>query len=195
VEISGAAEPEWLHYVLEPDAENPERGPDGALLDTALWLAGRDNRVALWRGIEAWETTPGAARAVVDLRLRCVAHPHPECRFDWVRLMADFSALDGEILDLEPRNAPADHASPRENLPDVFSSGLRLPAVTWDFRARPGRPMHLDCDLRVLAAVSAAHARAAADVRFIIRARVAVEGVLRAIPVIGRRTAGYDVTG
>jgi hypothetical protein len=109
-----------------------------------------------------------------------------------VRLVADFSASDGEILDLEPRHATADDASARGDLPDIVSSGVGFPSVTWDFRARHGQPMHVDCDLRILASVSAALAGAVLEVRFIVRAHVTVNGVVGLIPLIGRRTTRYD---
>lgn len=34
----------------------------------------------------------------------CVAHPHPQCRFKWVRLGLDFTVTDGAVIrDMSPR--------------------------------------------------------------------------------------------
>lgn len=191
--MSGVPPEEWLHFELEPDEEHPERGPDGALLDTAMRLGGRDNRVGLWRGPASWKSEPGAERAVVDLQLRCVAHAHPECRFHWVRLVADFAAANGKILDLSPRRATADEAA-RGELPEIVSSGIGFPSVTWDFRARHGQAIHVDRDLRLLVSLPAAQAETPLQVRYVVRASVVVNGVAGLIPLIGRRTSDYYAT-
>jgi hypothetical protein len=86
-----------------------ERSAGSALADEQIRLWGRENRLALWRGdITRMEYDLGR-RMVFDLPLRCLAHPHPECRFRYVRLVADFGTGPGE----ERQEAKVEDLSPR----------------------------------------------------------------------------------
>ncbi|MBN9519757.1 hypothetical protein J0H58_14745 [bacterium] len=94
---------------LDVNEDFLERATGSPLADEEIRLWGRENRLALWRGDVIRTQYDLGRRVVFDIPLRCIAHPHPECRFRYVRLIADFgTGPDGErqeatIEDLSPR--------------------------------------------------------------------------------------------
>jgi len=50
-----------------------------------------------------------AGKTVTDLQFLLVAHPHPECMFDWVRLVISLEQWpDAEVTDMMPRSEKGD---------------------------------------------------------------------------------------
>jgi hypothetical protein len=95
-----------LSVIEEPFLERAAGGP---LADEQVRLWGRENRLALWRGDIVRTYYDLGRRMVLDIPLRCIAHPHPECRFRFVRLVADFGTgpagqpQEAKVEDLSPR--------------------------------------------------------------------------------------------
>ncbi len=102
-------EVEWFDLDLEPDIEAMQERAAGLLpVDGSFPLWGSGNRLALRRVALTRQLLTGGQRAAFDLALRCVAHPHPECRFRYVQVAVDF----GHGLDDQSQDAIVEDISP-----------------------------------------------------------------------------------
>jgi hypothetical protein len=79
-----------------------------AYQDVRVW--GRVNHLAVHRGPLSHRPLDFGRRVVWEIPLRCLVHPHPQCRFRYVRLSVDLrQASDGSpqtdvrVEDLSPR--------------------------------------------------------------------------------------------
>jgi hypothetical protein len=102
---------------LEPNTEAlAERAESPASIDgtrpreEAIKLVGKPNRLGLLRGEATGLLYDDGRRTLLDLPLRCMAHAHPECRFRYVRVVAEFAPPEGasdddlRIEDLSPHD-------------------------------------------------------------------------------------------
>lgn len=76
--------------------------------EVRIW--GRSNHLAIRRGALSKQEIDYGRRAVWEVPLQCLVHPHPECRFRYLRLSVDFrQEMDGadlrsvRIEDLSPQ--------------------------------------------------------------------------------------------
>lgn len=101
----------WLGDVeLTLNAEElEERAETAAIVQRDYRLWGHENRLGLWRGAIRRRTIESGHRDIMDLPLRCVAHPHPECRFRYVHLVVDLTCAE----DGAPQSAVVEDLSPR----------------------------------------------------------------------------------
>jgi hypothetical protein len=206
----------WADIPLDADeGEQHERAGSAVVVDESVRLLARENRIGIWRGETRRNSVDGGAGSVLDVPLRCVAHPHPDCRFRWVRLVVDFGTDDSIIIDLSPRevrgvdpvkivtqysgglsfeverlNLGPEFSLERSSeqqvyFPDITSSGLGLSHAIWDFHAVGEAPLHVDRDLRLLVRVPISVDRM--EVKFTLRASVAARGLTGLLPVLGRK--------
>ena len=95
----------WLDVPLDLDeGALAERWEGAVVLDReAIRALVHENHMSLWRSTPIRRDLSDGT-AVVDLTLRCVAHPHSHCRFRWVRITLDFTAGDHiQVRDMAPR--------------------------------------------------------------------------------------------
>jgi hypothetical protein len=204
----------WAEPEIDIDVdEELERG-EPVVADEQIRVLARENRLAL--RCEPADRRPADAPGIdmLDFRLRCVAHAHPECRFRWVRVSLVLPA-GSAVADLVPRTEISEHpvkithtyggglkfdiavvplgpklSAERSTEQDVYfpkiaTSGIDLGYALWDFTAVGAEPLLVDRPLRLLARVPAGTAEI--PVRLTLRASVAVKGLVGAIPLIGRQ--------
>ena len=94
-------ETELFELELEPDVEALQERAAGVLpMDESFPLWGANNRLALRKGALTRRPVAAGKRHAFDLSLRCLAHPHPECRFRYVQIAVDFGhGVDGQSQD------------------------------------------------------------------------------------------------
>lgn len=204
-----------VDFALEIDEAGLEERAEPVALDQSTRLLARENRFGLRAEPIAWHAVDAPAGTVVDVRLRCVAHRHPECRLRWVSLSVDVSASEGTVLDLSPREEVSTHPvrvatryggglsldiltiplGPEMTLersreqdvffPQVTTSGPGFGSARWDFTQVGEAPLHVDRDLRLLVRLPAD----TSEVRLhsALRAGVSANGALGVIPLVGRR--------
>ncbi|MDH3600388.1 MAG: hypothetical protein OEU26_12205 [Candidatus Tectomicrobia bacterium] len=81
-----------------------QRGVSELHLDENIQLWARENRITLLMEEQERHFLPDISRFTKPLDLRCVVHPHPECRFIFVRLTIAFNPASGAIVqDLVPK--------------------------------------------------------------------------------------------
>jgi hypothetical protein len=212
---AGHADVTWAEPELDIDADADAERAGAVIADTQIRVLAKENRLAL--RCEPAERHAGAVPSaeILDFRLRCVAHAHPECRFRWVRV--NLALPSGAVItDLVPRTEVSEHpvkithtyggglkfdiavvpVSPELSaehsteqdvyFPKIATSGVDLGYALWDFTAVGAEPLLVDRPLRLLASIPAG----AADlpVRLTLRASVAVRGLAGAIPLIGRQS-------
>lgn len=213
----------WTDIPLEADeGELHERAGSAVVLDESVRLLARENRIGIWRGETRRDSVDGGVRSVLDVPLRCIAHPHPDCRFRWVRLLVDFGADGSSIIDLSPREVRGESpvkivtrysgglsfeveqlklgpefswersSEQQVYFPEITSSGLGLSHAIWDFHAVGEAPLHVDRDLRLLLRVPVSENRVV--VKFTLRASVAAKGWTGLLPVLGRKKVELDAT-
>jgi len=206
----------WFDLPLDLDEDTPRGGDRIVISDRVATIAG-ESRLSLWRDTPLWQNTGPADEWVVDLPMRCVAHAHPESRFRWVHFTADFGPSPGVVVsDLSPRDEVSDHpvkltttyrggvsfdlatvalspevALERTREQDVYfpilrASGIHLRRAIWTFESPGEQPLHVDRNLRLL--LTAPAATTGITVVFTLRAKVAVNGVVGHVPLLGRRT-------
>ena len=76
----------------------------GQIIDEDISLLNKENRVGLWMDRFQRHTSDRIGQENLYIRFQCSAHPHPECRFNWVRVLIDF--LDPNVYsinDMSPR--------------------------------------------------------------------------------------------
>lgn len=209
----------WVEPEFDIDTDQVAERGGPAIADKEIRVMARENRLAI-RCDPADRYPAGTACAastaldVLDFRLRCVAHAHPECRFRWARVNL---RLPGEaiITDLVPRDQISEHpvkvthtyggglkfdvavvpvgpelSAERSTEQDVYfpkisTSGIDLSYALWDFNAVGDEPLKVDSPLRLLATVPASVT--AIPVRLTLRATVQVRGLPGWIPLIGRQ--------
>ncbi len=112
----------WAEPPLEID-ENTERAAP-LIADEEIRVLARASRIAI-RCETAVRHRDGTSDAdMIDFPLRCVAHPHPECRFRWVRVTLDLSATaEASITDLSPRDEVSEHPV---KITTTYSGGLKF---------------------------------------------------------------------
>src|SRR5262249_34873740 len=143
-------------------------------------------------------------------------HAHPECTFDWARLVVDLTPTpNARIADMSPReveDVPVDietkvgvglkfsvigtpvniQAAPEESrkrtvfFPRVLVAGVGFHKGVWDFFAKAGDYLHVDKELRLLV-----EAPAGSEIRAnaIVRAKVRLRGIGALLPLIARTGA------
>jgi hypothetical protein len=104
MEVSWMTDPGqwWAQPPLHIDQPAPE--------DQEIRVLARTNRLAIKceAAVRKRSGTPGTD--IIDFPLRCVAHPHPECRFRWVQVTLDLKGTAGaSITDLSPRDEISEH--------------------------------------------------------------------------------------
>lgn len=197
---------------------------DPLAVDQEVRLLARANRLALVRGTVERHPAVQQGTDALDVPFRCVAHPAPDCRFRWVRIVLNLAPTAGTVIsDLVPRNEVADQpvnitttyrgglsfhiaaiaVSPELSaerstqrdvyFPSVTSSGIGLTHAIWDFTAVANAPLRVDRDLRLLAALPSTTDRI--DVQVTLRASVVADGLLGALPLIGRHQATVRLDG
>ena len=210
----------WTDIPLEVDSgELQERAGPAVVLEERVRLLARENQVGLWRGDTRRDTVDGGTRTVFDMPLRCVAHPHPDCRFRWVRLLASFGTEGASVSDLSPRDVrgtqpvkivtryagglsfeveqlklgpelSAERSTEQQvYFPEITTSGVGFSYASWDFHAVGESPLHVDRDLRLLLSLPASADRV--EVKFTLRAAVAVKGLAGLVPLLGRTEAEF----
>lgn len=212
-----------LDFELELDtAEREQRNTTAPLMDEQIRLLLRENRLGLWRGQLKRYMDFQSGNTLFDLPLRCIAHTHPDCQFRWVRLTASFADANGVIItDIIPREAIdknpvkitiksssglsfeteqfkiGPHITAEKSqeyqtyFPELRTSGIGFTSAIWQFQALPNAVLHVDCDLHVRATVPAA--MTALPAKFILRGRLAMNGVTGLIPVIGSRNISLQI--
>ena len=214
-----------LDMDLDPDLDASERGDvlirsAGVIDDESIELLRRANRIGLARGepvAVAGDAVP-VGRSVVDVPLLFALHAHPECVYEWARIIVDLSVTDDAVVaDMSPRDvediavdvetkiggelsfslvAKAIDVSAAPELtrkrtvfmPTVTASGTGFHKAYWDFHAKAGDYLHADKLLHLLVS-SPADVPVMATVT--ARARVRFRGLARLIPLLGR-TGGID---
>ncbi|MEU5524953.1 hypothetical protein ABZ759_30990 [Streptomyces sp. NPDC047860] len=223
-EEQGWAEDEAVtDFAMEIDEAGLEERAEPVSVDQSTRLLARENRFGLRADPASWQAAEAPASTVVDVRLRCVAHRHPECRLRWVTLSVDVSGSEGTVLDLSPRDEVSTHpvrvatryggglsldilaippgpevALERSSEQDVFfpqvtTSGPGFGSARWDFTQVGEAPLHVDRDLRLLVGLPADASEA--QLHAVLRAGVSVNGALGAIPVVGRRRVRLHAAG
>ena len=106
--IAAPAGQPWAEPVLEIDEET-ERG-ESVVSDQQIRVLAKASRLAIRCDPAARHAGDQQGTDVIDFLLHCVAHPHPECRFRWVRVTLDLSSVTGaSITDLSPRDEINEH--------------------------------------------------------------------------------------
>lgn len=210
----------WFDMTLKVD-DAATRGAEGLVIDDRVKTIVGESFLSLWRDEPLWMDRESGGDWLIDLPLRCAAHAHPDSRFRWVHLRVDFSGTPGVVVvDLSPRDEVADHAvkvtttykggvsfdiasvplSPevavertREQdvyFPTLRVSGIHLPHAIWTFEAHGEQPLHVDRALRLL--LTAEPGTRDITALFTLRAKVAVDGLLSLVPLLGRRTVDLE---
>src|SRR5262249_29267613 len=88
------------------DEEDLDRGTNEIFDDESLRILRRENRVALARGtpVRLENISLASDQQAVDVPLLFLLHAHPECTFDWARLVVDLTPTpNARIADMSPR--------------------------------------------------------------------------------------------
>jgi hypothetical protein len=205
----------WFDVPLKVD-EAALRGGDGIVMNEQIATIVGESSLSLWRDEPVW-LKMDSTDCAVDLSLRCVAHAHPESRFRWVHLTADFSRSPGVIVsDLSPRDEVSDHpvkvtttykggisfdiaavalspeiAVERTREQDIYFPILRVSGIHLH-RAiwtfeGPGE-QPLHIDRNLRLLLAAPAATEGITMVLTMRAKVVVNGLARLFPLLGRRT-------
>lgn len=97
---------------LDLDEAALERDVETIIVDEDIRLFLRENRIALVKGnaVQVQSEEAEASKTIYyDIPLFCIIHAHPECRFEWARLVVDLSVTkDARIHDMAPREVRGD---------------------------------------------------------------------------------------
>jgi hypothetical protein len=99
------------NWEIDESALAAERDPQLTQIinDRDVRLLLRENRLALAKGTAAPVLDQDGATAGYDIPLCCVVHAHPECRFQWARVLVDLRPTsDARIHDMSPREVVDD---------------------------------------------------------------------------------------
>ena len=206
----------WFDVPLHVDDTRTRDGERIVIDDRVATIVG-DSFLSLWRDTPLWMDREISGEWLIDLPLRCAAHAHPDSRFRWVHLSADFSSTDGAVVnDLSPRDEVADHpikltttykggvsfditalalapelAIERSREQDVYFPTLRVSGIHLRraiWTFEAAADQPLHLDRALRLLISAPHATREITTQFTLRARVAVDGLKGLIPLLGRRT-------
>jgi len=112
----------WAEPELEIDDQSERADPVTA--DEEIRVLAKASRLAVRcdSAVRHHDSTPGTD--IIEFPLRCVAHPHPECRFRWTRVTLDLSGTVGaSITDLSPREEVSEHPV---KVTTRYSGGLKF---------------------------------------------------------------------
>jgi hypothetical protein len=212
-----------LPFDLDPDETRRDEFQQalGVVIDDkTIDLLRRQNRVGISRGavsqVNSEAIPPGWS--VVAVPLFFALQAHPECVYQWARIIVDLGVTEGAIIkDMSPRDvqdvavdvttaigvglsfsvaAKAVDVSAKPELsrkrtvffPTVAASGTGFHQAYWDFSAKAGDYLHADKELQLLVQFPAAVALMA---RLTVRAKVRFRGIAALIPLLAR-TAGIE---
>lgn len=214
-----------VDLTLDLDVEEIDRSElnltsDGIIDDETIELLRRANRIGLARArphpVNSAAVPHG--RSVVDIPLLFALHAHPDCVYEWARIIVDLSSTqDAIIADMSPRDvqdiavdvettvgtelslsvaAKAVDIGARPEMtrkrtvffPTVTASGTGFRKAYWDFHTKAGDYLHADKELHLLVNAPSGVAVTAA---LTARAKVRFRGLARLIPLLGR-TGGID---
>lgn len=206
---------------LEIDRDEQDRADFLPSAEEFLRVLGRDNRV----GIAARKPVPTLSgslppgRTAYDIALMLVVHAHPECKFDWSRLVVDLTPTPGAIIeDMTPTDImdnPVDietkigadlkfttilkavdvQLNPEitrkrtVHFPLVTASGTGFAKAYWDFQSSGGGYIPSSRELRLLVSSPAESTVAA---KFTVRAEIRLQGWQNLIPLRAKH-GGLDV--
>ena len=86
------------------DKASAELGGEAVIIDHNIRLLLRENRIALAKGKSSPVQSNDLGLAYYDVPLICVVMSHPECRFQWSRLIVDLSLTkEARICDMSPQ--------------------------------------------------------------------------------------------
>jgi hypothetical protein len=206
---------------VEADRGELWQASDGVIDDETISLLRRENRVGIARGTPSPVTSAAVppGRSVVDIPLLFALQAHPECVYNWARIVVDLNSTKNAIVvDMSPRNV-TDVAVDVETtigldlslslvtkvvdigakpevsrkrtvfFPTVTASGTGFRKAYWDFYAKAGDYLHADKELHLLIN---APAGVPVTAGFTIRAKVRFRGLPRLIPLLCR-TGGVDM--
>lgn len=193
---------------------------DGVIDDATISLLRRENRVGIARGtptpVDSTAVPPG--RSVIDIPLLFALQAHPECVYNWARIVVDLSPTqDAVIADMSPRDvsdvpvevetgvglglslsvmtrvvdlgAKPELSSKRTVFfPTVAATGTGFHKAYWDFYAKAGDYLHADKELHLLIS---APSGTPVTATLTIRAKIRFRGLARLIPLLCR-TGGVD---
>ena len=155
---------------------------------------------------------------MVDVPLLFALQAHPECVYNWARMVVDLSSTqDAIIADMSPRDVsdvPVEvetgiglevslsvitkavdiGAKPELSrkrtvfFPTVAATGTGFRKAYWDFYAKAGDYLHADNELHLLISAPSA---VPVTATFTIRAKIRFRGLARLIPLLCR-TGGLD---
>jgi hypothetical protein len=192
----------------------------GVIDDETISLLRRDNRVGIARGTPSPATHPAvpSGRSVLDIPLLFALQAHPECVYNWARIVVDLSSTnDAVVADMSPRDVTdvavdvettigidlslslltkivdigAEPEISRKRtvfFPTVTATGTGFRKVYWDFYAKAGDYLHADKELHLLIN---APVGVPVTAGFTVRAKVRFRGIARLIPMLCR-TGGVD---
>lgn len=209
-----------LEISLDVDPEELSRStyeinPTDRIGDDVLRRLRRDSRLAISWSRPRWVDKPDlpSDRVAVDVPLMFALHAHPDCSFNWARVIVDFTPTSGShIEDMSPReveNTPVDietkigrklgfalatttvTASAESEVgrkrtvffPDTTASGVGFRQAVWDFHGKAVEHLHVDRELRILVSHSRNYPLMAS---ITVRANVRMRGLARYIPLLGR---------
>ncbi|MGW2373442.1 MULTISPECIES: hypothetical protein [Kitasatospora] len=208
-----------VEFDMEVDeAALGERDGESAVLDKEVRLLAKDNRFTLSLGPVEPDAGAPAGSVVLEIPLRCVGHPHPECELHW--LSVSLSVRPGRVLDLSPGSEVADQpvkvvrkrtgglsfdktvtklapeiARERSTEQDVYfptlqASGKDMQLAKWTFERAGETPLRADRELSVLAGF--ADTGVPEDLQVTLRAKVTVRGWQGTIPLLGKRKVAFN---
>ena len=112
----------WAEPELEIDDQS-ERA-ESVTVDDEVRVLARASRLAIRCDPAVRHRGRARGTDLIEFPLRCVAHPHPDCRFRWARVTLDLSGTAGtSVADLSPRDEVSDHPV---KLTTRYSGGLKF---------------------------------------------------------------------
>lgn len=207
--------------VLELDEGEADRAAYLPSTEEALRLLGRDNRIGIVarKPVRADSASLPAGRVAYDIGLILVLHAHPECKFEWSRLVVDLAPTPdaiiedmapaevmGEPVELETRVgaelkfatilkavdvqlAPEIARKRTVHFPSLTSSGTGFQKGYWDFQAGEGGYIPSNRELRLLCS---APADAPIAATFTVRVEARLKGWRDLIPLRSKH-GGLDI--
>ncbi|MEU5870762.1 hypothetical protein AB0A73_04290 [Glycomyces sp. NPDC047369] len=210
---------------FEIELDEAERSGFSTVQERALTLLRRENRlgIAMKPAVRLSSDSVAKGRAAYDVALMMVVHAHPECRFDWARLVVDLSVTPEAVIEdmapCEVEEVPVEiethvgvglkfttsiaaanlelkpELSRKQTVffPTVTASGTGFHKACWDFQAVGDSYLHANRELRLLAS-----ARGGESLRamFLVQARARMKGIRSLIPMtarLGQMAAGIEL--
>lgn len=210
---------------FEIELDETERSGFSTVQERAVTLLRRENRlgIAMRPAMRLPSASAVKGRAAYDVALMMVVHAHPECHFDWARLVVDISATpDAIIEDMAPcevEDVPVEiethvgvglkfttsivaanlelkpELSRKQTVffPTVTASGTGFHKAYWDFQTVGDSYLHTNRELRLLVS-----ARDGESLRamFLVQAKARMKGIRNLIPMtarLGEMSAGIEL--